>query len=326
MRDPSVAALLLFPVALALIASSVLLVAEADDVAEDDDIAAAAAFAATVVGDDDAIVVLPPWSMRPWAALGPVAARVTGGDGPAPDLLPGRYRRVVAIIEPDAIAWMPTLRGLGTPLQTQRFGVVDVAVYDGAGPARFDLPAQLEQAAIDVDGHACTTPLLRGAVSGLACSGHDAAVRVTREHALVTENGRLVVRAPAPARGARLALRFADVPLGEQLIVAAGHTRVGAERGRPVVVDVVVDDVILASLVRTPSFVVEPSRARWRGTFVRLPDEGGEGFRVDVVDTRRFAGTRHRLAFVVRSPGAHDDTPEREFALDAFIPGQEGAR
>ncbi len=321
MRDRAAALLLLLPVTVALVVSGVRLLAEARDVPDDRDIAAAAAFAVTAAGPEDAIVVLPPWSMRPLSALGPAAARVVGGDGPAAELLSGRHAIVVAIVEPDADPWLPVLAPLGPPVTIRHFGRIAVQVHGGGGPAAFDLLSRLPDGAVDVDGRPCTTPLRRGAVIGFACDHAGTTARVTREHALVTENGRRVVRVPALAPESHLALRFTDVPLGDVLVVAAGHTRAGAERGRPMVVEVIVDDDVVAVLRRAPSFVVEPSRAALRSLFVRAPAPGGEGFRADLIDTRRFAGGRHRLAFVVRATTADAaGKVDHEFALDAFIP------
>jgi hypothetical protein len=313
-----VSALLLVPLALAVGASTVRLALEPGDVPDDDDIAAAAA-AARDGGDDGAIVLLPPWSMRPLPALGPAARRVTGSDGPADRLLVGRYASVTAIVEPDAAPWRAVLAPLGAPTRVQRHGAVVVERYAGLGPARFDLLDALPTAAITLDGAPCDEPAGRGAVVGVRCAGQPASLRVTREHALVTENGRLVVRVAPPLPGARLQLAFAAVPLGDTLVVAAGHTRAGVERpDGVVVVEVMVDDVSVATLRRRPTFVVEPSRAALRAAFVRPASPEGDGFRADVIDTRAWAGI-HRLAFVVRSEdGARVD---QDFALDAFVPG-----
>jgi hypothetical protein len=323
-RDRVVAFLLLFPVAMAVAWSTARLVDEANDVPADQDIAAAAAFAArSAAADDDAIVILPPWSMRPLAALGTAADRVVGGDGPATDLLRGRYARVAAIVEPDATPWLPTLAPLGPPTTTRSFGPVDVSVFSGRGPARFDLLRDFAAVRVDVDGAACVERADRGVVTGVRCPGDGPGLRVTREHALVTENGRRVVRLPTPAAGTRVALRFDAVPLSARLVVAAGHTRAGAERGRAVAVDVVIDDQVIATLRRAPSFVVEPSRAALRETFVRPRSGEGDGFRAEVIDTRAFSGGTHRLAFVVFADGA-DGRVDHEFALDAFVPGGDG--
>jgi hypothetical protein len=319
-RDRVVATLLLFPVAVAVVFSIARLVSEAGDVPEDADVTAAAAFARTAADVDDAIVILPPWSMRPLAALGDAAVRVVGADGPAAALLDGRYRHVIAIVEPDAAPWRATLAPFGAPTTARSFGAVDVQVFDGHGPARFDAVHDFAQVHVDVDGTACTDRVDHGAVVGVRCPGDDAALRVTREHALVTENGRLVLRVPTPVAGKRVSLRFEGVPLGDRLVVAAGHTRTGAERGRAVAVDVVVDDDVVGTLHRAPSFVVEPSRAALRAVFVRALDERGEGFRADVIDTRAFAGGTHRVAFVFRADG-DDGRTDDEFAIDAFVPG-----
>jgi hypothetical protein len=318
-RDRVVATLILVPVVVAVVVSYARLVAERADVPGDDDIAAAAASARDAAGDDGAIVILPPWSVRPLAALGEAADHVVASDGPAAALLVGRYARVVAIVEPDAAPWRAALAPLGAPQSEQAFGPVVVQTFVGGGPARFDALAAFATAHVDVDGTPCVERVDRGAVVGVRCPGDVAALRVTREYALVSENGRRVVRLPTPARGQRVALRFDDVDLGDTLVVAAGHTRTGAERGRAAAVDVVVDDVVVATLRRAPSFVVEPSRAALRAAFVRPLEKGGEGFRADVVDTRAYADGTHRLAFIVSAPD--DGRVDQEFALDAFVPG-----
>jgi hypothetical protein len=312
-----VAGLLLIPLTVAVGIAFARLVVEADDVPTDDDVAAAARAAAVGLGDDDAIVVLPPWSLRPLAALGPLASRVVGSDGPAGALLDGRFRRVVAIVEPDATPWRAVLQPLGPPTASARHGAIVVERYDGGGPARFDLLAALPAATITLDDTVCLSPVVRGVVRGVACAG-DAPVRVTREHALVTENGRLVVRVTPPPPGQRLAVTLTVVPLGDRLVVAAGHTRAGVERpDGDVFVDVLIDGRVVATLRRAPSFVVEPSRAARRAAFVRPVSPEGEGFRADVIDTRAWPGM-HSVAFVVRSTGSRVDA---DFGLDAFVPG-----
>lgn len=323
-RDRVVATLILLPIAVATVASFARLVGEGDDVPADDDIAAACVFARDAAGDDGAIVILPPWSVRPLLALGPAAARVVASDGPAAALLARRHARVIAVVEPGGDPWRATLVPLGRPRSTRTFGAVSVQTFDGGGPARFDALNAFASAQVDVDGVACDERVDRGAVIGVRCPGAAAALRVTREHALVSENGRLVVRLPTPAFGQRIAVRFDHVPLGDHLVVAAGHTRSGAERGRATAVDVVIDDTVVATLRRAPSFFVEPSRAALRAAFVRPAAQDGEGFRADVVDTRAFSGGTHRLAFVVAADGS-DGRVEQDFALDAFVPGATAA-
>ena len=103
-----------------------------------------------------------------------------------------------------------------------------------------------------------------------------------------------------------------------KLVVAAGHTREGAEHAiGPVRLQVKVDDDVIATLVRAPSFGVEPSRAFWREVFVAPIDAPGQGFRVDDVDTTRFAGSKHRVSFVIDA----DDEASQDFGFDAFVPG-----
>ncbi len=323
-NDRLVATLLLLPLGVAVIVSTTRLARENADVPHDDDIAAAASYITEVSNDDDdAIVILPPWSMRPLAALGPRASRVTSSDGPAATLLPGRHRRVVALQEPDADPFVPTLANLGVPLSSRRFGALTVQVYDGGGPARFDLLRDWSRVSVAVNDEPCTLPVAVGEITGVACGGAGAGVRATREHALVTENGRLVARIVGVGPGRPVTLVVGDVTLGESLVVAAGHTRRGAERGCAYSVDVLVDGEPFATLQRTPSFVVEPARARLRETFVRPLQPAGEGFRAEVLDTRRFADGQHRLAFVVTNTLTPSDAKiVAELALDAFVPAR----
>ncbi len=328
-RDRWIGSALLAPVLIAVAFSFTRLVLEGRDVPDDDDYAAAAAWLdERGLGDDDAVVVLPPWTLRPFLFLQQRTDRVVAGDGPWWPLVQGRFRRLFVIAEPDAGPWLSQV-ALPPATSPQQRGALTVSEHAVGGPALFDFKARLAEAtveltirdpatAVDTTRLACADPV-RG---GVRCAGRPAWQRVAREWALVTENGSDVVVAHPPPRGETLTLRWSDVELGASLVVAAGHTRDGAQKARaPVTLQVRIDDVVVASVVRQPSFVVEPSRAGLRARFVAPLAAGGQGFRVDVVDTARFAGTRHQVSFVIRS----DHEADNDFAFDAFVPGMVGA-
>lgn len=288
---------------------------------------------------DTVVVVAPPWSMRPLQALGSLAARTIPADGAWDVLVDGRFRRVVVVAEADAAPWLDRpLMARARPLSHHAIdgGPIDVLVIDGAA-ARFDARSALDTASIRVvdaaDDAAPCERRGRGVGAGFRCVGAPA-VRVQREWALVSENGADVVFASPPPAGRRLEITYADVELGDVLVVAAGHTRFGSERADPVrgavTVDVVVDDDVVATLVRRPSFFVEPHRRGLRERFVNATANGNRvadiavtdrGFHAERLDTARFAAGTHRLAFVIRT----DDDSNNHFAFDAFVPGAVGA-
>ncbi len=305
--DRLIGTALLSPVLLAIAFSFFRLITESSDVPDDDDYGAAAAFLdERGLSRDDAIVILPPWSLRPLVALGARTDRVVGGDGPWWALTQGRYARLFILQEPDAAPWRE-----GAPLSTSThsFGAVHV-IEQPSTASPFDFKARFDEAAVGVDDEVCT----KGRSRGLQCGNQ----RVAREWALVSENGREIIWAPPPPAGKHLHIDFDDVPLGAALVVAAGHTRDGAEQARASVrLQVKVDDDVIATLVRQPSFFVEPSRAWLRQTFVAPLDPQGQGFRVERIDTARFAGTHHRVSFVIDA----DDDKGQAFGFDAFVPG-----
>lgn len=335
-RDRLIATALLLPIGVAVAFSIARLALEAGDVPDDDDLAAAAAhIAEQKLDDDDAIAVLPPWSLRPLLALQEHSARVVASDGPWWQLTRGRVRRLLVLREPDAEPWLAHL-DLPPAASTTTFGVVTVTAHDAGGPALFDFRERLGDATVDVgaapgggERQPCSEPV-RG---GVHCGGRPAWLRVAREWALVTENGSDVVAAHPPKAGEALTLSWVDVDVGASLVVAAGHTRDAAQRASAAVrLTVRIDDDVAATIVRRPSFVVEPSRAALRAAFVATAasaggsadgsaggnagGDDGEGFRVSVVDTARWAGARHRVSFMITT----DDEASNDFAFDAFIP------
>ena len=290
-------------------------------------------------GTTDAVIVIaPPWSMRPLVALGPLAAIAVPADGPWADLVAGRFARIFVIVEPDAEPWLRGRPLLASARTVGDDGAVSVLQIDSVA-ARFDMRARLNDATIRLHRSADAADVVvcsqrsRGINGGVRCAGQPSSLRVAREWALVTENGADVVVARPPPAGQRLEVAFGEtqpVMLGAEIVVAAGHTRAGAERADPVKgvvrLAVVVDDQLLATIERRPSFVREPHRADAVAVFVNDTENGGRtvgladterGFRVDRLDTKRFAGTAHRLSFFIET----DDDKNNDFAFDAFVPG-----
>ncbi len=327
--------LLVVPTVLAALGALLFDLRESADRPTDDDLAAAAATVRGAITDDDAIVVAPPWSLRPLIPLGPLAARARPADGPWDALTAGRFARVFVIAEPDAEPWLADRPLLTDAHQLGRYHDTVVLLID-SHVARFDARAQLGSAVVslgdtDVAASAVVcTAITRGVNGGVRCAGQPSFVRVAREWALVTENGADVVFAHPPPAGQYLEVAFSDVELGNELVVAAGHTRVGAERADPVEgavrVVVAVDDVVVATLVRRPSFFVEPHRRALKNVFVNADNNAGRvadlddsehGFRVDHVDTTAFSGPGRRLTFSIST----DAEANNDFAFDAFSPG-----
>jgi hypothetical protein len=232
-----------------------------------------------------------------------------------------RFARVFIIAEPDAAPW------LDRPLVQQarrvsQHGVVEVLAIDGAA-ATFDARARFDDATVTLhtdSGDGVCTANTPGNRRGRRCSGGQ---RVGREWALVTENGADVIVASPPAGGQVLEVAWADVDVADRLVVAAGHARLAAERADPiagtVTLTVRLDDDVVATIKRQPSFFVEPHRRANKRLFVgehgRVPDDE-RGFRVDTIDTSAHRG-RHRLSFSITT----DDGTNNAFAFDAFVPG-----
>ena len=324
--DRTLGRVLLAPVVVGVVFSFARLACEVGDVPDDDDyVAAAAFFDGAGVNDEDAIAVLPPWSLRPLQFFGRHSAQIVASDGPWLPLSQGRYRRLFVVVEPDGEAWRGPLTSLTPVAAARSFGAVDVVEYHGGGPARFDARANLGAAHVDIDGAPCIERLVAGgrrARVGVHCGGRPPWQRVAREWSQVTENGSdVIVVNPAP--GADVVIAFDDAEVGDRLVVAAGHTRDAAVAATsPVTLLVKIDGIVVATLQRRPSFVVEPLRKRWRSLFVRPTDPAGEGFRADVIDTRAFAGAAHRVSFVIRSDDKDDEAAQKnDFAFDAFVPG-----
>jgi hypothetical protein len=312
---------LLLPIVLSAVAALVIDVREAGDRPEDTDIDVAVSTVRKAIGPADAIVVAPPWSMRPLKSLGPLAERALPADGPWDQLVHNRFAHVFVIAEPDAAPWLdrPLLqqaRSLG------HHGSVDVLVLDGAA-ARFDGRARFDDAVVTLhtatDDGVCA-PNHRGNRHGRRCAG---GLRVGREWALVTENGADVIVASPPPQGQVLEVAWADVDVADHLVIAAGHARLAAERADPiagtVTLTVRLDDDVVATIQRQPSFFVEPHRRALKGVFVgehgSVPDDE-RGFRVDTIDTRAHRG-QHRLSVSITT----DDASNNAFAFDVFVPG-----
>lgn len=326
--------LLLGPLVAAGLVSLAVDLRERNDRPHDDDLAAAVATVRAAITDDDAIVIAPPWSLRPLTLLGTLAARALPADGPWDALTDRRFAHVFVIAEPDADPWLADRSLFTTARVIARHADTVVSVID-SHVAAFDARARFDSAVVSLgdnvdDSAVVCTQRTRGANGGVRCAKQPPAIRVAREWALVTENGADVLFAHPPPRGQYLQVAYTNVVLGTDLVVAAGHTRTGAERADPVtgtvVVEVAVDGVVVATLRRRPSFIVERHRRAAKHRFVNDTENAGRvtdladderGFRVDHVDTSAFAGPGHRLTFTLRT----DNDAGNDFAFDAFVPG-----
>lgn len=279
-RDRLWAAALLVPVVVGAIFSLVRFTLEGDDVPREADYAAAAEALerAGFSPDGDALAVLPPWSLRAHKALkrfAPIAS-----DDLAEQPL-ARYARLFVVVEPDAERYLePLLARLGEPAASEEEGRVRVLRFDLGGPrVAYDFSARLADADIVIEREGevlsrCDVP----AKGGLRCAGRKHWMRLSREWLLVSENGQRVVWAHPPPAGEVLSLTWSGVPLGDEIVFRAGHTRSGSTAAKAAVhVDVVVDGEVLERLRYPPRFSFDATR----------------------IDTSRFAGREVEVSFRV---------------------------
>jgi hypothetical protein len=269
----------------------------------------------------DTVALLPPWSLAPLAPL--AAFDPVPGDGPFWELAQARSARVFLVLEPDHEVWLQG-RALPAPSFTAVAGRLHLWELPGQGPARFDARTAIKTARVEVAGRPCTGRTRSGVHPGVTCDGGGHPVRVQREWSLVTENGADAVSVRLPKGGQPLDVIFEEVDIAAELVVALGHTRAGAagaHRTKGVVrLQVLIDEVVVATLERAPSFVIEPHRALAHATFVANAPAAGSGFRADVLDTRHMQGPGRRLTLRFTT-----QAPERnEVAFDLVIPS--GAR
>ena len=297
-KDARIAAALLIPVVVGALFSLVRFALEGSDVPRDEDYDAALAVIVEQGYDRglDAVAVMPPWSLRASQHLRTLSLI-------SADLLHERplhrYRRLFLVVEPDAGRWLrPLLDTLGAPSQEQDAGRVDVLTFELAGPrVTYDFRERLFDAVVeigDVSGAPEPKALCdRRSDRGWSCPSRPSWQRVTRQHLLVSENGDDALWVHPPPRGEELILSYANVELGDVLVLRAGHTREGVDRAKaPVVVRVLVADQEVARVERDVRF----------------------HFRTDVIDTSRFHGQRADVAFRIHT----ENNGSNHFAIDAY--------
>lgn len=295
-RDARLAGLLLLPLIAGALFSLARFALEGADVPRDEDYRAARAVLdeSGFVPGVDAVAVLPPWSLRAHQHLRGLKP-VSG------DLLEEvplhRHRRLFLVVEPDADRWLdPALERHGAPSLEKPAGRLRVLVFDlGGAKTTYDFREHLFDAEVrvaDARGQtraSCDRRLARG----WGCQGRPSWQRATRQWLLVTENGEDAIWAHPPVRGEALELTWREVPLGDALVVRAGHTREGSDRAKaPVVVEVLIGGAPVARLERDVRF----------------------HYRTDVVDTSRFAGRRADVTLRVST----EDNGTNHFAIDAW--------
>jgi hypothetical protein len=210
-----------------------------------------------------------------------------------------RHARLFVLVEPDADdAHSALVKRLGAPTWSTQVGRVVVERFDlHQPPVTFDFRAHLLDAHVRVDGRngssvVCDIPMQRG----LRCRSRPEWLRVQRQWLLVSENADDVVWSHPPPRGERLVLAWDDVPMGDGIVVRAGHTREGADQAKaPVRLHVLVNDEEAGVVTRAPKF----------------------HFASDVIDTHRWSGTNARVSFAIET----DDDGANHFAWDATAIG-----
>lgn len=296
-RDGKIAALFLVPVLLAALFSLMRFVIEGLDVPREADYESARIILDKYEFDpaqNDAVAVLPAWSLR-----GHVYLR---GKNPIPaDVIhartPDRYRRIFLWVEPDAQdelkQWMAVLPA---PVLDAEAGRIRVLGFDLGAPAtRFDFRERLGAAQVWLREQKSGKSLQCNEKNreGWSCPGRPHWQRVTREWRLATENGVDAIWVHPPKSGETLELRWAQVPLGDSLVLQYGHTRKGSTRAKsPVDVEVWVGATKIQSIQRAPQFAYETS----------------------VVDTSEWKNTPQDIAFRFSSK----DNGSNHFVFDAW--------
>lgn len=296
-RAALVAALIVLPLVLSAVVDLALLAREGTHVPEDREYTDArdALLRDGFDAQNDVIAILPAWSLRPLQATHDLPW-ISG------DLLwerpLDRHRRVYVVVERDGEEAFERVRE-GPYAATRVIETRALALWriDVGGPhVTTDFARDLSRAdvrIVDASGTTLTTCAepVRG---GFRCAGRKPWQRVTRERALVTENGDDVVWAHAPPKGETIEVRFADVTLGNSVVLRAGHTRTGSDKARaPVDVDVLFENEILLARAVPPRF----------------------HFATDRIDTQARSGARGTLTIRIHTV----DESSQHFAFDGFV-------
>lgn len=245
--------------------------------------------------ETDVVAVLPAWSLRPLVHMRDLPW-ITG------DLLDerplDRHRRVYVFVEPDGEGAFSEVEARGFPISVvPNEGRLTLARLDVGGPSvSLDFTRDLARAEVRIVDRrgefraTCGEP----ARNGFRCTGRKAWQRATRDRQLVTENGDDVVWTHPPSPDEVLELRFADVTLGDDVVLRAGHTRTGADKATaPVEVEVLFEGEQIHRATREPRFY----------------------FATDRIDTRIKKGARGTLA--VRVSTKNDAS--QHFAIDGYV-------
>ena len=216
---------------------------ERRDVPTADDYDKLRVFLAAHVGPDDAVAVLPAWSMR--AQMAARAHTVISGDNLAGYPF-DRFAKVFVVVEPDG-----ELDAIDYAVAAKtKVGRLRVYTFQPGRAVRTDFTARIHDAEVSVDDKRCSISHPRG----IRCGGKDWQ-RVTRDFLDVSENGDTALWAHPPGQGKTLVVVYRDVPLGNVLVVRAGHTRLGARSGRTAVnIDIDVDGRRIGTITRWPAF------------------------------------------------------------------------
>ncbi len=296
-RDRLVAGVLLVPLFVGILFSFAKLMFAHTHVPDAADYTAARA-ALVAQGYDrahDALAVLPPWSLRPYTALGDLEP--ISGDALSKRPL-HRHRRLFVLVEPDPSSEHAALQArLGPPAWSQDIGRVRLQRWDiGGEGVRYDFTERLFDATPRAGKGAQQTACDARRADGWACPGRPDWQRFSRMWLLVSENADYAIWTHPAKGGDPLEAVYEGVPIGNAIVVRAGHTREGADLAKaPVRIHVKIDDEEVAVVQRDVAF----------------------DFRTDEIDTKRFAGRTARVGFAIET----DDDSMQHFAWDAYVVG-----
>jgi hypothetical protein len=295
--DRAVGFVVVVPIFLAGFFSCARLLSEGGDVPADSDYSAArtAILEMGFSQDADALTFLPAWTLRPLITMGDLDP-ISADDLPRRPL--DRHRRLFVVMEPDGEDTLADLEEKwGAPASTRTTGRLDLFRFDlPQKKLTWDFTARLPQAQVHLEDRAkgtVLTPCDQPHGGGFRCRGRPNWQRVAPEWLLVSENADRAVWAHPPKAEERLVLHWPQVEMGNRLVIRAGHTREGAERGKAEVrLRIAVDGKEVHVVRRMPAF----------------------DFRIDDVDTQSIAGRVVPVTFTIET----DDDSRNHFAFDAW--------
>jgi hypothetical protein len=292
--DGHIASMILVPIGLAIAFSTVRFFLESFDIPADAEYTqvADALAQANFDAEKNRLAVLPAWSLRPFTVLKDYPW--ISGDMLVDSRI-DRFEKLFVLVEPDGEDALASLlaQGYETQIVATTKKLILYSIQTEANRLTYDFKTGLGAADVFLktrngDKVRCD----RRVANGFQCSGRKGWQRVTREHLLVSENGQEVMWAHPPAAGEVMTVRYAGVPLGDEIVFLSGHTRKGAKAKSPVSIDIAINNKKLTTIHREPRF----------------------DFSADIVDTSSYRGQSGTVEFSFRT----ENNSRNHFGFDAF--------